>query len=131
MSTYRNLVFKKLRQIHRSAALQIKSYILCTIHAYSLSPLFYPDKQSDDLHSIVLLLTEELKPSIAKLPAIAEVQTNSPGTHFVCITGFFNTFYTTMTSRTIMNKSLQSESRNSETENTAKEETNISPLKRF
>ena len=30
-----------------------------------------------------------------------------------------------------MNKSLQSESRNSETENTAKEETNISPLKRF
>ena len=66
MSTYRNLVFKKLRQIHRSAALQIKSYLLCTIHAYSLSPLFYPDKQSDDLHSIVPLLTEELKPSIAK-----------------------------------------------------------------
>ena len=80
---------------------------------------------------IVPLLTEELKPSIAKLPAIAEVQTNSPGTHFVRITAFFNTFYTTMTSRTIMNKSLQSESLNSETENTAKEETNISPLKRF
>ena len=86
MSTYRNLVFKKLRQIHRSASLQIKSYLLCTIHAYSLFPIFYADKQSDDLHSIVPLLTEELKPRIAKLPAIAEVQTNLPGTHFVRIT---------------------------------------------
>ena len=90
-------------------------YYSC-LFSLDLRPLFYPDKQSDDLHSIVPLLTEELKPSIAKLPAIAEVQTNSPGTHFVRITGFFNTFYTTMT-----NKSLQSESRTSETENTAKE----------
>ena len=91
MSTYRNLIFKKLHHKHRSAALQIKSYLL-QYYSFlvSLCGLFPPSSiQTSKAKNKVTVTFIELFSSgwrqnwlSQKLLAIAEVESKSPETLF-------------------------------------------------